>query len=96
MSLFRLAEPRHHIRVRSVSQWPRKFHPPEAVDSVAVDESDHGEATVLHPGSYVVVQCEGGSFLRCLQTDPASFGEAGGHLSLAMEDGVIYCRRSPG
>ncbi len=65
-------------------------HASFTVDSFAIDESDHGEAAVLHPGSYAVVQCEVESFLRCLQTDPASFGEAGGHFSLAMEGGVTF------
>ena len=44
----------------------------------------------LRPGAYAIVRCEDEDFFRALNTEPARFGEAGGHAGLASQQPVLF------
>ena len=44
----------------------------------------------LRPGAYAILRCEDEDFFRALNTEPARFGEAGGHAGLASQQPVLF------
>ena len=69
------------------------YTPPAETNVGNLFKWDGGESTEtvqLAAGAYAVVKCLGEQTFRMLQTDPARFGEAGGHPQLAAEQPVVF------
>ncbi len=59
-------------------------------DAAHIGVADGGEEVQLRPGTYAAVKVQGGSFYMALFTDPAQYGDAGGHPALAFEGPVVF------
>ena len=59
-------------------------------DAAHIGVVDDGEEVQLRHGTYAVVKVQGEPFYRALFTDPAQYGDAGGHPALAFEGPVVF------